>query len=82
MDQGHQWTVSFRERGILSVIILSGEQFTKTGIEQDLVQVLHTKSQRLGRKGVMRNKAHNLSVWPEDPAWPDPSGNDPYDVSA
>ena len=20
-------------------------------------------------------------VWPEDPAWPDPFGNDPYDLS-
>lgn len=20
-------------------------------------------------------------VWPEDPAWPDPYGNDPYDIA-
>jgi len=20
-------------------------------------------------------------VWPEDPAWPDPFGNDPYDIA-
>ncbi len=19
--------------------------------------------------------------WPEDPSWPDPSGNDPYDIA-
>jgi hypothetical protein len=23
----------------------------------------------------------NLYIWPEDPAWPDPSGSDPYDIS-
>lgn len=22
-----------------------------------------------------------IQVWPEDPAWPDPYGNDPYDLS-
>lgn len=21
-----------------------------------------------------------LSAWPEDPAWPDPFGDDPYDI--
>jgi hypothetical protein len=21
------------------------------------------------------------NAWPEDPAWPDPLGNDPYDIS-
>jgi hypothetical protein len=21
-------------------------------------------------------------VWPEDPAWPDPFGDDPYDISS
>jgi hypothetical protein len=25
------------------------------------------------------NKQHK--IWPEDPAWPDPHGNDPYDVT-
>jgi hypothetical protein len=22
-----------------------------------------------------------IQTWPEDPAWPDPYGNDPYDLS-
>ena len=73
--------VIFREHGILSEFS-PGEQLMKTRTKQDRVQENQSISQRVGRKNVMRNKAHNLSIWPEDPAWPDPSGNDPYDVSA
>ena len=25
-------------------------------------------------------KESYIHIWPEDPCWPDPSGNDPYDV--
>jgi hypothetical protein len=28
----------------------------------------------------MKNITNIFLIWPEDPAWPDPSGNDPYDV--
>jgi hypothetical protein len=28
----------------------------------------------------MKAKLYNLLVWPEDPAWPDRAGNDPYDI--
>lgn len=24
---------------------------------------------------------HVTFAWPEDPSWPDPSGNDPYDIA-
>jgi hypothetical protein len=30
----------------------------------------------------MKSIADNLIRWPENPAWPDPSGNDPYDIAA
>ena len=23
---------------------------------------------------------YRIEAWPEDPAWPDPYGNDPYDI--
>ncbi len=28
----------------------------------------------------MKESEKILSGWPEDPAWPDPFGNDPYDI--
>ena len=28
----------------------------------------------------MYSVMQNPNVWPEDPLWPDPSGNDPYDI--
>jgi len=28
----------------------------------------------------MDRKRDALQCWPEDPTWPDPSGNDPYDI--
>jgi hypothetical protein len=28
----------------------------------------------------MVNRGLSISAWPEDPAWPDPFGNDPYDI--
>lgn len=30
----------------------------------------------------MLNSIYITHLWPEDPAWPDPSGNDPYDISS
>jgi hypothetical protein len=24
---------------------------------------------------------HMIGLWPEDPEWPDPFGNDPYDLT-
>lgn len=29
----------------------------------------------------MLNRGHIPNAWPEDPAWPDPFGNDPYDLT-
>lgn len=29
----------------------------------------------------MRKEDNLLSAWPEDPAWPDPFGDDPYDIA-
>ena len=29
----------------------------------------------------MYRAMQNPSYWPEDPSWPDPIGNDPYDIS-
>ncbi len=29
----------------------------------------------------MKYTTNKFQIWPEDPAWPDPSGNDPYDLS-
>lgn len=29
----------------------------------------------------MKCTIDSFLTWPEDPAWPDPSGNDPYDVA-
>lgn len=29
----------------------------------------------------MRKEDSLLSTWPEDPAWPDPFGDDPYDIA-
>ncbi len=26
-------------------------------------------------------KSEFITLWPEDPAWPDPFGNDPYDIA-
>jgi len=26
------------------------------------------------------NTTYYSECWPEDPAWPDPSGQDPYDI--
>ena len=28
----------------------------------------------------MLTNNQQLSAWPEDPAWPDPFGDDPYDI--
>ena len=28
----------------------------------------------------MKRTRISLMQWPENPAWPDPSGNDPYDI--
>lgn len=30
----------------------------------------------------MKSTSDNEMYWPENPAWPDPSGNDPYDIAA
>ncbi len=30
----------------------------------------------------MKSKNLDLFAWPEDPAWPDRTGNDPYDIAA
>jgi len=30
----------------------------------------------------MQTTTTNPTCWPENPAWPDPSGNDPYDIAA
>lgn len=29
----------------------------------------------------MLSSNQQLNLWPEDPAWPDPFGDDPYDIS-
>lgn len=29
----------------------------------------------------MLNLNQSVHAWPEDPAWPDPFGDDPYDIS-
>ena len=30
----------------------------------------------------MNNRKAMMTCWPEDPAWPDQSDNDPYDVAS
>jgi hypothetical protein len=43
--------------------------------------IAYIKVQKEYRRNEMLRNNEQLMAWPEDPAWPDPFGDDPYDIS-
>jgi hypothetical protein len=53
----------------------------KNNINPLLASILHNISQEHLIGAEMMTYKVSTHGWPEDPAWPDPYGNDPYDIT-